>query len=99
MDINGSGTVTYDENAEYEVAINMSSLNLKIDLPDDLAREAQASGLLTPEAIEALLRDEVRRRRVNKLFGAADRLAALDNPLTEDEITAEIAAARKARRS
>lgn len=77
----------------------MSSLNIRIDLPDDLAREAQASGLLTPGAIEALLRDEVRRRRVDKLFDAADRLASLNSPLTEEEVATEIEAARRARRS
>ena len=77
----------------------MSSLEVKLDLPDSLAREAEANGLLTPEAIESLLRAEIRRRRVNKLFDAADRLASLDAPLTEAEVEAEIAAARRARRS
>lgn len=77
----------------------MSSLEVKLDLPDNLAREAEANGLLTPEAIESLLRAEIRRRRVNKLFDAADRLAALDTPLTEAEVETEIAAARQSRRS
>jgi hypothetical protein len=77
----------------------MSSLEVKLNLPDGLAREAEANGLLTPEAIESLLRAEIRRRRVNKLFNAADRLAALDAPLTEAEVEAEIAAARQAHRS
>ncbi len=36
----------------------MSSLEFKLVLPDTLAREAESSGLLTPEAIEALLRAE-----------------------------------------
>jgi hypothetical protein len=76
----------------------MSSLELKLDLPDTLAREAEAGGLLTPEAIEALLRAEIRRRRVNKLFATADQLADLATPLTEAEIEAEIKAVRQARR-
>ena len=77
----------------------MSTLELKLVLPDSLAREAEASGLLTPESIESLLRAELRRRRVNKLFAAVDRLADLDTPpLTEAEIEAEIAAARQSRR-
>ena len=76
------------------------STELKISLPDNLAREAEASGLLTPEAIESLLRDEIRRRRVDQLFNAADRLANLDLPtLTESEVEAEIKAARQQRRS
>ncbi len=78
----------------------MTRLELKLALPDNLAREAEAAGLLTLEAIERLLREEVRRRRVDRLFEAADRLAALDIPtLTEAEVEAEIRAARAERRS
>ena len=55
--------------------------------------------MLKPEAIVVLLRDEIRRRRIDKLFDAADRLAALDKPLMEVEVEAEIAAVRQARRS
>ncbi len=77
----------------------MSSVELKLDLPDSLAREAMANGLLTSKAIESLLRAEIRRRRVDKLFEAADRLAALEAPLTESEVESEIAAARQAKRS
>jgi hypothetical protein len=56
-----------------------------------LAREAEANGLLTPESIESLLREEIKRRRVNALFAAADRLADLNSaPLTEAEVEAEI---------
>jgi hypothetical protein len=76
------------------------STELKVTIPDSLAREAEASGLLTPEAIEALLREEIRRRRVNQLFEAADRLANLDMPpLTESEVEAEIEAVRRSRRT
>jgi hypothetical protein len=77
----------------------VSSLEFKLNLPESLAREAEASGLLTPEAIAALLRAEIRRRRVDKLFAAADRLADLDVPLTEAEVEAEITAVRQARHS
>jgi hypothetical protein len=77
----------------------MSSVEIKLDLPDNLAREAESSGLLRPEAIESLLREEIRRRRVNNLFESADRLAALEAPLTEAEVEAEIAAVRQARHS
>jgi len=77
----------------------MSSLEVKLNLPDSLAREAEANGLLTPEALESLLRAEIGRRRVNKLFDAADRLAALNAPpLTETEVEAEIVAVRRERR-
>ena len=69
-----------------------------LTLPDNLAREAEASGLLKPEIIASLLKNEIRRRRVNKLFAAADRLAVLDVPVTDAEIEAEIAATRRERR-
>ncbi len=69
-----------------------------LTLPDNLAREAEAGGLLKPEFIASLLRAEIRRRRVNKLFAAADRLAGLDEPLTDAEIEAEIVASRRERR-
>jgi len=75
-----------------------------LTLPENLAREAEANGLLKPEFIAAMLRAEIRRRQVNKLFAAADRLAdldqpLLDQPLTESEVEREITAARKERHS
>lgn len=77
---------------------NSVELELKLRLPDSLVREAQASGLLTSQALEGLLREEVRRRRIGQLFEAADRLAALP-PLTAAEVEAEIQAARAEKRS
>jgi hypothetical protein len=76
----------------------LSGTRAQLKLPDSLVREAQASGLLTAQALEALLREEVQRRRVGQLFDAADRLATLP-PLTETEVEAEIQAARAERRS
>lgn len=74
-------------------------VGLTLTLPDSLAREAEAGGLLTPQALESLLRSELRRRRVDHLFDAVDRLATLAvPPLTEAEVEAEIQAVRTARR-
>ena len=71
-----------------------------VNLPDSLAKEASKVGLLKPEAIEKLLREEIRRRSVNELFGAMDRMAAVEGPpMTEEEIQAEIDAVRAARRA
>jgi hypothetical protein len=73
----------------------MRTLELTITLPESLAREAEANGLLRPEAIERLLREELRRRQATGLFEAADRLAALNlPPLSPAEVEAEIQAAR-----
>jgi hypothetical protein len=70
-------------------------LDVKLLLPDSMAKEARESGLLEPDSLEALLREELRRRRVDRLFAAADRLSALlDAPLTEEEVEVEIQAAR-----
>lgn len=68
-----------------------------VRLPDELAREAQAAGLLRDEAIETLLREAMRQRQVNELFTTMGKLASLKPQLTEDEIDAEIAAARAER--
>jgi hypothetical protein len=78
----------------------VDTVEFKVTLPEQLAREAEAMGLLRPEALEALLREEIRRRRVGQLFDAADRLAALAQPpLTLDELEAEVQAARIKRRA
>jgi hypothetical protein len=75
--------------------VKMTTLDFKLSLSDQLRKEAEAAGLLSPKAIERLLREEIRRRRVDNLFAVADRLAALDLPvLTDDEIMQEIRMAR-----
>ena len=72
---------------------------LTVTLPDALAKEAAQEGLLTPEAISQMLREEIRRRSVAELFQAMDRMAAVPGePMTEDEIQAEIDAVRRAAR-
>jgi hypothetical protein len=53
---------------------------LTIDLPDNLAEEAKQAGLLTPNAIEIILRETLRHRAVNGLFTAADKLASANFP-------------------
>ncbi len=72
---------------------------LTIDLPDNLIKEAQDAGLLAPDAIEAMLRENLRRRAVDGLFQAADKMAAANfPPMTMDEIQAEVNAVRAQRR-
>lgn len=78
----------------------MTQIQLTLTLPDALAGEARAAGLLSPEAIEHLLREAVRQRRVGRLFDAADKLAGLVLPsFTEAEVEAEIKAVRAERRA
>jgi len=71
--------------------------NITVSISDELARQAQSAGLLRSEAIEQLLREAMKKRQVDRLFATADKLAALEPRLTEDEIDAEIAAARAER--
>lgn len=73
---------------------------LKLTLPDRLAREALEAGLLSPKVIERLLREAMRRRAAAREFLAvADLVAAAGvAPMTEQAIQAEINAARKTRR-
>ena len=40
---------------------------VQLELPDVLAQSAQAAGLLTPQALEAMLRDQLKRQAGNAL--------------------------------
>ena len=69
-----------------------------LTLPAALVGEAEEAGLLKAEALERLLREEIRRRRIEQLFSAADRLAAQrEPPLTREEVEAEIETVRRQR--
>ena len=72
---------------------------LTIDLPDKLAEEARDAGLFAPDAIEAMLRENLRRRAADGLFDAADKLARTGFPtMTMAEIQEEVNAVRSQRR-
>jgi hypothetical protein len=72
---------------------------VRLTLPDDLARDLADSGLLEPQVIESILRDRLRATRIADL--ATVRAALKANPLepmTNEEINAEIAAYRAEQR-
>lgn len=78
----------------------MTTLELKLNLPDGLAKEAASMGLLDPDSLQALLREAVRNRRIAKLAEARKKIAAAGIPLmTMEEIQAEIDADRAERRA
>ena len=78
----------------------MTNVTLTLTLPGALATEAGEAGLLTSESLTALLRREARRRRIDNLFAAIERLDQGDPGILDiEEIAAEIAAARAERRS
>lgn len=77
----------------------MKRVNITLNLPGELVEQAKNAGLLTNERIEKLLVGELeRQRRLNGLFTDLDKLAAIEPPISEDEIAAEIEAYRKEKR-
>ena len=73
---------------------------IQIELPDTTARAARDAGLLTPQALDRLLTDALRRQEAaNSLLSIADRVAAAGiEPMSMEEINAEVKAARAERR-
>lgn len=74
---------------------------VQINLPDVLAQEAQRAGLLAPDTMERILREQLKTRRGDELFGAMDRMAAVNTPaaMSPEEISEEIRAMRTERRA
>jgi hypothetical protein len=73
---------------------------VQITLPDQLAQEAQRAGLLSPARLEQWLREQLKTQRVDALFTAMERMAAVDEPalMSPEEVAEEIAAMRAERR-
>lgn len=78
----------------------MTMLELKVQLPDELAARARNAGLLTEQAIRQLLEEALRRQAGSELRAVMDRLQSANiAPMTDDEIQAEVDAVRAARRA
>lgn len=69
-----------------------------LTLPDDLATEAREMGLFFPSLAESIFRSELKRRKINRLFATMDKLAEIGEPMSEEEVMAEVKAAREERR-
>ena len=54
----------------------MTTLELKLNLPDHLARDAKAAGLLTEQELKRLVREALRARSLERLDAAMAKLAA-----------------------
>ena len=61
----------------------MTTLELTLNLPDELAQRAKSAGLLTPDAIEAMLREQLSKQ-------AGEQLRVLWARLPREELTPEI---------
>ena len=76
--------------------------HIRISLPDDLAREAEAVGLFSPDQLEPLLRDAIREKRKERLRYAMKELATITDDeaaLSPEDVALEIAAYRAERRA
>ena len=75
----------------------MITLELTLNLPDRLAREAESAGLLKSAAISRLLKDAIRQRAAQALLdGAARATRSGSKPMSMRQIQAEVDAERRA---
>ena len=74
---------------------------VEIELPEATAQAAKAAGLLTPQALDRLLSNALRKREaVQSLRSVAGDVAAAGiAPMTMEEIDAEVKAVRAERRA
>jgi len=73
----------------------MTELELKLSLPDQLANQARAAGLLTSESIERLVRDAIRKAAAQRLIEIGKRLREPGTPeITGAELEVELKAVR-----
>lgn len=71
--------------------------NVHITLPDELARKADTAGLLSPESMEAMLREQLRRRAGEELRAMWQRgPGEALTPELEQEILADVRMVRAA---
>ena len=76
------------------------SITIQVDLPDALVKEAREAGLLDSGRLADWLTDELRRKRAREEFGQMlKKLHSVDDePMSMEEIQAEVDAVREERR-
>lgn len=78
----------------------MTTLEVKLTLPDRFAKEAQAAGLLTPDSIKKLLQDALRRRAGEALITAANNAAQAGGEAPSmDTLVEDVKSVRSARKA
>lgn len=77
----------------------MTTVEIKLSLPESVAKEARAAGLLRSEAIEQLIADALRTKAFDEFLSVAERVEAAGNPpMTTEDLEMEIQAYRQERR-
>jgi uncharacterized protein YdbL (DUF1318 family) len=75
-------------------------INVQISLPDELARKANSAGLLSDQAIGALLEDAMRRKAGGRLLNVAEDIRSADIvPMNDAEVVALVNEVRAERRA
>lgn len=73
----------------------MTELELKLSLPDQLAEQARAAGLLTSEAIERLVRQAIRKAAIQRFTEIGKQLRESGGvEITPTEMESELKAVR-----
>ena len=81
-------------------AYDAGMTTVKIELPEELARQAQELGLLSPRGLEIAVRHALKREAGGKLVELGREIGSDGTPaMNEEEIQAEIDAVRAARRA
>ena len=74
---------------------------VRIDLPDQLAEQAERAGLLSSASLEQLLRQQLQAQAADRLLDAARKMDTVDDSeiITPEVAAAEIAAMRAEKRA
>jgi hypothetical protein len=74
----------------------MASVAITFEMPDNLAREADAAGLLSPEALRNLIEGQLRRKAGDRIRECASRGTKKgESPMSLAELQAIVAETRK----
>ena len=75
------------------------SITIKLDLPDALAEEARAAGVLQAQRLTAIIEEAIERdKQAHEFVTLLDKIRSLPGePLSMEEIQAEVDAVREAR--
>jgi hypothetical protein len=73
---------------------------IQITLPDELAKEAEQAGVLSPESLERWVRQQLKAKQFDQLVAAMDRMSAVNDPpyMSPEEVAEEIKIMRAERR-